>query len=91
MFNTTSLNIVKTIAQMTVAGGCSKIVHGIVQNNTEPENLVQQAQVIGGSVVLGSMLASHASAHVAQQIDNIDKMIKTRKAVKEATDALKTA
>lgn len=88
---TNKLDLVKTIVNLTVAGGCSKIVHGIVQNNTDPENLTQQVQVIAGSAVLGSMLASHASQHVTAQIDNIDKMIKTHRAVRETTEALKNA
>lgn len=49
--------------------GVSKVVRDIIINNTNVVTTADGVKVIAGSLVLGSMIAEHASNHVNRQFD----------------------
>lgn len=65
----TKLDIIKTAVNFAAGAGVSKVVHDIIQNNTDPEDLVDKTKVVVGSAVIGSMVADRASEHVNAKID----------------------
>lgn len=56
----TKLDVAKTVISFTVGVGTTKIVHGIVAHNTDPENIVDTVTITAAGVALG-MMASRAT------------------------------
>lgn len=75
----TRLEIVKTVASTIVGIGTSKIVYGIVANNVEIKNPVDQVTVFAGSFVAGSMAADATKKHTDKMIDDAAAWLKSVK------------
>lgn len=65
------LDIAKMVTSFVVGAGTSKIVTGIIQNNTSPEKLTDQVAIVAGGVVLGSMVADLSKKYTNDKIDEI--------------------
>lgn len=60
--------------------GVSKVVKDIIVNNTNVVTTADGVKVIAGSLVLGSMIAEHASNHVNRQFDKAYEWYQRREA-----------
>lgn len=49
--------------------GVSKVVNDIIKNNTNVVTTADAVKVAAGSLVIGSMIAEHASKHVNNRVD----------------------
>lgn len=65
----TKLAIVKNVAKTVTGFGAAYIVHSIIKNNTNPDNLADQVKVYAGSFALGMMVADITSRYTENQID----------------------
>jgi len=65
------LDIAKKAVTIVVGMGTTKIVSGIIQNNTTPEKLADKVAILSASVVLGSMAADYTSQYTNAKIDQI--------------------
>jgi len=75
------LSIAKMVIRWTVIGGTSKIVNGIVKNNTDPETLSEKVQIFAGSFAIGGMVANVVGDHTDEKVDEI--IVWTKKAKDE--------
>jgi vancomycin permeability regulator SanA len=64
-----ALVITKLAINVVAAAGVSKVVNDIIVNNTNVATPIDAIKVATGSVVLGSLIANHASKHVNDRID----------------------
>jgi hypothetical protein len=62
---------VKIVTSTVVGFGTTQIVHGIVRNNTNPENVVDSVAVTAGAVALGMMASRATRRFTDQTIDEI--------------------
>lgn len=60
--------VAKITAQVIASLGVSKIVNDVIRNNTNTETTADAVKVAAGSIVLGSLIAEHASNHVNARI-----------------------
>ncbi len=67
----TQIKIAKIAIRWTVIGGTSKLVHGLFDNNTEPETLYQKMQVVAGTFAVGGMVGAYVGDYTNDQIDNV--------------------
>lgn len=74
-----SLPVIKLAVQLVSSVGVSKVVHDIIRLNTTAETTADVVKVIAGSVVIGSMVADHASKHVNDRIDAVVAWNEARK------------
>lgn len=65
------IELIKTATNIVVGSGVVKISHSIIRNNVRPENVVDQATVIAGSIVLGQMAADASKNYTNAKIDEI--------------------
>jgi len=65
----TKLELTKTVASFVIGAGTSKIVHSIIQNNTDPENAAETVAISGASVVIGMMAAEKTKNYTDTMID----------------------
>lgn len=72
--------IIRLAVQLFASVGVSKVVNDIIRSNTRIETTADVLKVWSGSVVLGSMIADHASQHVNQRIDAVLAWRQSRKA-----------
>lgn len=63
------VTLVKIGVHVVASIGVSKVVKDIILNNTNVVTTADGVKVIVGSLVLGSMVAEHASNHVNRQFD----------------------
>jgi len=63
------LPIAKLAVHAVSSFGVSKIVHDIIRNNTTVVTTLDQVRVTVGSLVIGSVIAQHASKHVNERMD----------------------
>lgn len=73
----TKLDLLKTVTNFVVGAGTTKIVTQAVQNNTNPKNAAENAQIVAGGVVLGCMAADATRAYTDAKIDEIAAWWKT--------------
>jgi hypothetical protein len=73
------LVITKLAANLICAAGVSKVVNDIIVNNTNITTPGDAVKVWTGSIVLGSMVAEHASKHVNGRIDSAAAWFAARK------------
>lgn len=59
----------KTAVNVIVGAGTSKIVKGIIENNTMPENAKDKAAILAATFVVGSMVSEATSKHTGAKID----------------------
>lgn len=64
-----ALEITKFAASAVVGAGTSKIVHSIIDNNTEAEGAVDTVTIAAGSLVIGSMAADATKKYLDEKID----------------------
>lgn len=73
----TKLDLTKSVINFIVGAGTTKIVSQVVQNNTNPKNAAENAQLVAGSVVLGCMAADATREYTNAKIDEIADWWKT--------------
>lgn len=66
MFN---LDALKSVVSLVVGVGTSKIVHTIIRNNVDPENVIDEVTVYAGSAVIGMMAADATKKYTDDKID----------------------
>jgi len=67
----TKTDVAKQIVTFVVNVGTSKIIHGIVSNNTNPERMTDHISIAVGSIVLGSMVADATRKFTDAKIDEL--------------------
>ena len=70
------LAIAKTVTKFVAQQSCGFVVGSVIKNNTSPTNKVQQAEMVIGAYVLGSMIGVKAGEYAAQQFDVIVASVK---------------
>jgi hypothetical protein len=66
--------------------GMSKVVHDFIRNNVTVVTTADAVKVAAGSLVIGSMVAEHASKHVNSRIDSVIAWHENRKEDKPTTE-----
>jgi vancomycin permeability regulator SanA len=74
-----ALVITKLAINVVAAAGVSKVVNDIIVNNTNVATPIDAIKVATGSIVLGSLVANHASKHVNDRIDAAHAWYTSRK------------
>jgi hypothetical protein len=67
----TKLELTKTLVNVVVGAGTTKIVSGIIKNNTNPETITDTVTIASGSIVLGSMAADASKQYTSDKLDQI--------------------
>lgn len=67
----TGLDITKKAVGFVVGAGTTRIVVGIIENNTDPEKLHEKAAIITAGVVIGSMAKDATQKYTDAKIDEI--------------------
>ena len=67
----TKLDLTKTAVSIVTGMGATRIVSGIIRNNTNPKTLTDQVTIMAESFVLGSMIADISSRYTDAKIDEI--------------------
>jgi hypothetical protein len=65
------IEFAKATTTFVVGLGTSKIVHQIIRNNTNPENVIDTVTMFAGSVAIGSLVADATRAHTDAKIDEM--------------------
>jgi hypothetical protein len=65
------LDIAKKAVSFVVGAGVSKIVAGIIQNNTSPEKLTDKVALVSASLVVGAMATDATSKYTNAKIDEL--------------------
>lgn len=76
----TALSIAKLTVKLGASIGTSKVVNDIIKSNTNPATAAEQAQVVVGAVVLGSMIGDASSKHVNSKLESFGTAIAEAKA-----------
>jgi hypothetical protein len=76
--------ITKLAAHLICAAGVSKVINDVITNNTTVMSSADAVRVATGSIVLGSLVAEHASKHVNNRIDAAAVWFANRKAEETA-------
>lgn len=79
------LPMVRLAMHLVASIGVSKIVNDIITNNTRVETATDAVRVWTGSIVIGSIIAEHASNHVNARLDQAIAWHESRKADTPAT------
>lgn len=66
-----SIGVVKAVTTFVVGAGTTKIVTGIIKNNTDPENLRDTVAISTAGFVIGSMAANAVKDYTDASIDEI--------------------
>lgn len=67
----TKLDIAKRVTSFIVGVGVTKIVQGVVSNNTDPEKVTDQVAIVAGAMVLGSMTSDMTRKYTDARIDEL--------------------
>lgn len=70
-----TVRIAKAVVTFIVGAGTTKIVSGIVQNNTDPEKIVDKIEIATASYVIGAMAAGATKQYTDKAIDDIVEAI----------------
>lgn len=62
---------IRLITQLVASVGVSKVVNDVIRNNTDILTTTDAIKVWSGSIVIGSMIAEHASNHVDNRINAV--------------------
>ena len=65
------IEIAKQAVSIVVGLGTSKIIAGVIANNTNPENLLQKIEITSASVVLGGIIAEASRKYTDAKIEAI--------------------
>jgi len=80
----TKLDIAKKAVSVVVGAGVTRIVAGIIQNNTAPAKVTDKVAIVAAAFVLGSMAADATSKYTDAKIDEIAAWWKeTKKEIKD--------
>jgi len=63
--------LVKRATTVIVGFGISKIVNGVVANNTDPERILEKVSITAGSYVVGAMIADATRSFTDSKIDSV--------------------
>lgn len=66
-----ALSITKSAVSIVVGCGASKIISGIVKNNTDPTKFIDKVTIATGSYVLGAIVAEATKEWTDAKIDEI--------------------
>jgi hypothetical protein len=75
MIQIDKIRIAKGVATFIVGAGTTKIVKSIIQNNTDPEKLVDRVEIAAASVVIGAMAADATRRYTDNMIDELVKAV----------------
>lgn len=76
----TALSVAKLAVKLGASIGTSKVVNDIIKANTNPTTASEQAQVVVGAVVLGSMIGDASSKHVNAKLSSLGESLAEAKA-----------
>lgn len=62
-------DIAKMVTSLVVGAGVSKIVAGVIQNNTAPAGVRDKVTILAGAFVLGGIAADASRNYTNRQID----------------------
>lgn len=65
------LELTKYVTSFIVGAGTTRIVSGIINNNTEIRHVADQVTVISASVVIGSMASAATRDYTNAKIDEV--------------------
>jgi hypothetical protein len=65
----TKLDIAKLVVSAVIGTGTSKIVVGVIKNNTNPEKITDVVTITSASFVLGSIAADASKKYTDAKID----------------------
>lgn len=65
------LDIAKLAVNFVVGAGVTKIVTGIIKNNTNPEKLTDVVAIYSGGAMLGAMVADKTKDYTSEKIDEV--------------------
>lgn len=65
------LAIAKKAVNVVVGAGASKIVKGIIENNTDPSKLTDKVAIVGATFVVGAMVSDATSKYTDAKIDDL--------------------
>jgi hypothetical protein len=65
------VQIAKRAINVVVGAGVTRIVAGIIANNTNPDKVTDKVAIAGASFVLGSMAAEATTGYTDARIDSI--------------------
>lgn len=80
------IKVLKVIVNFIVGVGTTKIVYGIIKNNTDPENTFDKATIGAGSLVVGSMAGDATKSYTDTKIDDLAKAFQAKKTKTEQPD-----
>lgn len=63
------LDLAKAAVNFVVSAGVTKIVGGIIVNNTNPEKVTDIVSIYVGGAALGMMVAHHTKEYTSKTID----------------------
>lgn len=69
--------LAKRAVSAVVGFGVTRIVYGIVYNNTAPSKVTDRVAIATGSAVLGGMVSDAASEYTDAKIDELVEMVQT--------------
>jgi hypothetical protein len=73
------LGIAKLVVNYAVGSSAAYCVSNVISNATDPQTTEEKIQLTVGSIVIGSMVANQARAHVNNGIDQIVDVWQNRK------------
>lgn len=65
------IKVSKFVVGVVVAAGVTRIVNGIVRNNTAPTNLWQKFTILAGGFMIGGIVAGASKKETDRLIDDI--------------------
>ena len=78
----TKLELTKAVTSFVVTSGTTKIVNGIIRNNTDPEKVTDTVSIAAASVVIGMMVGDATKKYTDEKIDEFaawyNKNVKNR-------------
>jgi hypothetical protein len=72
--------VAKLVIHVLASVGVSKVLNDIISNNVNVTTTADAVKVWTGSLVIGSMIAEHASKHVNGRMDAVIAWNESRKA-----------
>lgn len=76
---TNTLPVARLAIHVIASLGVSKVINDVISNNTNVVTSADAVKVWTGSIVLGSLIAEHASKHVDTRINSVLAWNESRK------------
>lgn len=77
---TGTMSIPRIAVHLIASVGVSKVINDVIVNNTNVETTADALKVWTGSIVIGSIVAEHASKHVNNRMNDVAAWYANRKA-----------